>query len=143
MRYVDPVQRGERVVGDPELGRVVGHVADRARALAHRVAEGATALVGDLEGPHREALDLERAGVHGVEGPGADQALGRDRERRRRHRLGDQVAPGLAALRGQDEPHRGAGPVAGREERQPLHVVPVHVADQDGAAKGRALEHRR
>ena len=88
--------RGQRqrgvVVRPPAVGpgterrrAVVGQVGDRRAPVADAVAEGAAALVRDLQGQHLEAADVVLAGLEALEGPRAPQALGPDREVRRRH----------------------------------------------------------
>ena len=119
---------------------VVGEVGQRAAPVAHAVAEGAAAGVRDLAGQHVEALEVgawpssTSSNVHaprswsGVIGKcGGPIHV-------------DRTSSGRRPCAGHQQAHLGVGPVAGREERQALRVVPVQVAQQDRAAE--RLAHR-
>ena len=107
--------------------------------VADPVAERPAALVRHLPRLDREALGLELARARAMPNVQfAAQPAGRDREVRRGH------APGQHVRRARRRPAAGsssAGPgvvaVAGREERQPVDVIPVQVGEQDRAGERR------
>ena len=68
------------------------------------------------------------------------ELLGRDREVRRLHHAGEDLAERAFLLARAVDVERVARPVQRHEERQALHVVPVEVAQQDGAVEVEVLE---
>jgi tetratricopeptide (TPR) repeat protein len=135
------VQRAEAVVAGPEVGRrMVGEVGHRGVPVAHAQAHGAPTLVGHFARGDGEPLHLHGDLVVGAEGPVAAQLGGADREERWRHHPIEQVFGRDALLRNQ-QLHPRAGPIAGGEKRQAHDVVPVKVADEQGAEEGVATHH--
>ena len=82
------------------------------------------ALVERLEPP------VARAGPPGRSGSAAATSSGAARRPRR------------SPLVGQQQSHDGIVAIAGGEERQALHVVPVQVGQQDRAAERATVEQR-
>ena len=68
------------------------------------------------------------------------ELLGRDREVRRLHHPGEDLAERAFGLARAVHVERVARPVQRHEERQALHVVPVQMAQQDGAVEVQVLE---
>ena len=73
------------------------------------------------------------AGV--VEADVARQLVGRDREERRPHQLGEHLAERPSVLARPEHVERRALAVERREERKALHVIPVQVRQQHGAVE--------
>ncbi len=48
-----------------------------------------------------------------------------------------RAVPGVRLLVGEQQGDPGVVPVPAPEERQPVHMVPVQVGEQDGAVNGR------
>ena len=97
--HVDALDEVPHLRGDALRRGVVGEVRERSRLTRHPVAQGATALVVDLDRGHLELLDGRGARGIGQEPPGAEQPLRLDGERRRREHPGQQVPRRGAVLR--------------------------------------------
>ena len=93
-QHVDAVQGADELVADPQCGRMIGQVGDARVRVGEHVAEGASALVRDVDRADREALSREDSRLHRCEGPGPPQPVGVDRERRWRHELCEQLLTG-------------------------------------------------
>ena len=119
---------------------MVGKVGEGARCVRHPVAQGASALVRDLGRGHLEPLEGHGPVRRGKELPVPEKPLGLDGKRRRRERAGQQVPGGHAVLDRHVQIDPGVVAVDGPAERQPLHMVPVQVAEEDRAAEGRRAE---
>ncbi len=87
-----------------------------------------------------EAFDPVITGFQALEAPVAQQTLGADRKMRGTHGAPEHLDRVGAVLVRDEHPDACIGAVAGSEERQPLHVVPVQMAQQDGAVKRATLE---
>ena len=144
------LERGGVVLAPPlgprpeRRGAVVGQVRDHARPVADPVTERRAALVRYRPGLDREALGLQLPRRHRAEGPRAAQLARPDREVRRRHALGQRLLRGGAVfLLGQQQADPRSLPVPAGEERQPVHMIPVQVGEQDRAVERLAAEQRR
>src|SRR5580692_10717025 len=144
------LERGGVILAPPlwsrpeRRGAVVGQVRDHARPVADPVTERRAALVRYRPRLDREALGLQLPGRDGAEGPRAAQLARPDREVRRRHALGQRLLrAGAVVLLGQQQADPRSLAVAAGEERQPVHVIPVQVSEQDRAIERLAAEQRR
>jgi len=134
------VQRAEALgPGTAVLWRVIGQVRQGACAVADAEAECLAALVRDLAHKYIKAFEAVVAPIDHAERPIAPQLMRPDGEMRRRHRAGQQL-DGLDTLGGQQQVRARVGTVAGGEERQPVGVIPMQMAEQDRAPKRRAVE---
>jgi hypothetical protein len=120
---------------------MVGQVGDVGAVTADPVAEGPATFVrhlgrGDGERPDAVLPRPQPAGA-----PATAQPPRPYREARRRHGAAQQGPCGAPALRRQPQVHGGVGTVDARAERQPVHMVPVQVSEQDGAPEGSGAEH--
>ena len=118
---------------------MVGDVGDRPVAVADPEAERPPAGVRDLANQHREFFDLQRSLVEGLERPLTVELTGIDRKERWSHQPVERVG-GVPVSDRQVDVDAGVGPVTGREERDPLGVVPVQVAEQQGAFERSIVE---
>ena len=125
-----------------ELGRaVIGEVRDAPSRGLDAVPVGSTALVRDLPREHLEAIVLHRSRFQRDMRPCAAQAIGTDREVRRRHH--DRQHLERISLRGLHERDSRIVTIRRREERQALRVIPVEVREQDRTIERSRTEHRR
>ncbi len=113
---------------------VVGDVRDGRPAVADPEPHRAAALVGHVAGENDETLGVEAPLRQAPESPRPAQ-LGRfDGEEGRRHHAGQESLGVVGALVAREQERDvGVGPVAGGEERKPLHVVPVQVRQEHRA----------
>jgi hypothetical protein len=113
---------------------IVGEVGEAGLAVADAEAEGLAALVRYLPGQDLETLRMRHALGEPIEGPPRAELAGPHREVRRRQPTGeggDRVVAG--GWKHHADPVRRAG--ARGEEREPVHVVPVQVRQQNGASE--------
>jgi hypothetical protein len=143
-------QRDGRVVVDAEAvgtlaegGRaVIRKVGQRAFAVADPVAERAASFVRDLQRVYRKALELIMPWLDGIEGPVVAELRRADREMRGRDRPCQQFF-GVHSLLRQVHVDPVAGNRAAAKEGHAVCVVPVQVAEQDGAAERLAAQRER
>ena len=91
---------------------------------------------GGSRGPAPRNLRRGARRGRGSRTTSAPKAFGSDREVRRRHGPAQHVDGGVAVvLVGDAHPHLGTVVVHGAREREPLGVVPVQMAEQQGAVE--------
>jgi hypothetical protein len=140
---VDSLEERNKLVG-ATLGRgVVGDVGHRTRLILDAITERPSAFVCYLRRGDAKSSDREHLRLQGVERPPPPQSFGGDREAGRRHHLGQQISAAEVVLCRKVEVDDAVRMVASNEERDSLHVVPMQVAQEDGALKARARKQAR
>ena len=136
------VQLPEPVTARAEQRRaVVRKVGQGAPAVFHPVTERTSTLVGDLGGGDPEPFQLAVPRLQFGIGPRSQQLVRADREVRWGHSAGKDVDGALVTvLLGKQQSHPRILPLRGAAEGKALEVVPVEVAEEDGATECRATE---
>jgi hypothetical protein len=113
---------------------VVGDVRDRDAVPVHTESERRTDVTHPAR-PNLRDTDREVVVARVVKTHVARELRGRDREVRRPHHCGEHVAERPVGLTRPVHVETRRLAVQRREERQPLHVVPVQVREQDRAVE--------
>src|SRR5688572_9760943 len=121
---------------------MVRQVGQRPASVADAKAECLASLVRNLSHENIEAFEPIFAAVDHVERPVAAELMRADREMRRRHGARQQIDR-LDTLLGKEQACARVRSVAGSEERKPVRVIPMQVAEEDRAAERRAVEDTR